>query len=601
MIKKHNVMKKIIISLLGAAVISVFFSLSFFVQTANSLSDAVYLSHETPSSEIILIGMDNRAIEKYGSMPWDRQIMAQAVDKLCESEENKPAVIGIDALYTTQTNEQSDAMLANAVENAQNVVLASNIYFDSELVLEGNAFYMDGFEAISIEQPIEALNNVAKIGHANAMFDADGILRHAIWEVELPNGETHPSFNGAIYSEYMEYLDNDKINTPPIDENGGWYLPYTSKPGSYDDGYSIVDLIDGKIDPKIFAGKIVLIGPYAMEMNDEYITAIDHSQKMFGVEYQANAINALITGNFKQEVPAIYQQILLFAVSFVCLIWFYKRGMVSSLISFIILAVLWVSLCLALWHFGVFMHIFYVLCSITICFLFSVGANYLLSTIEKRRITNSFKRYIEPQIVAKLVENGNTEPSIGGELTQVAVLFADIRGFTSLAESLTPAEVAHILNKYLSLMSECVFAQNGTLDKFMGDCTMAFWGAPLKQDDIVYKAVCAASEIAEKSQKLNDYVKQKYSHEIGVGIGINFGSAIVGNFGSQKRMDYTVIGDTVNTAARIQAIAKSGTVLVTKQAADMIKARFELTAFDKEVSLKGKSHQVKIFVVGEKL
>ncbi len=589
--------KRIIISLIGATCISIFFSLDVFIQVANRLDDEIYLQSGTANADIIIIGMDNESISAYGSMPWDRTIMAQAVEQLNIDEENKPAVIGIDTLYTSHSNEQSDASLVSAVKSGGNVVLASSIFFGNEMIANSEEFYMDDYIAVSIEEPISELNSAAKAGHANAMFDVDGILRHAIGDVLLPSGEYYPSFNSVIYSEYMNYIGEEKINTPPVDSDGRWYLPYTSKPGAYDDGFSIVDLINGELDPKLFKGKIVLIGPYAMEMNDEYTTSIDYSQKMFGVEYQANAINSLIIGNFKTEISNTLQQVLLFVVSFLCLLWFYERKMISATISFLLIICTWIASCVMLWNYGYIMHVFYIAASIVICFLVSLSVNYLGSTLDRVRITNSFKRYIEPQIVSRLIESEKAEPSIGGELTQIAVVFADIRGFTSLSESLSTEMVAKILNQYLSLMSECIFNHGGTLDKFMGDCTMAFWGAPLKQEDIAYKAVCAAVEIADKSKALNNDVMQKYSHTIGVGIGINYGNAIVGNFGSSKRMDYTAIGDTVNVAARLEEKAPSGKILISKQTAELLNSRVELKPLGSKVNLKGKSKQVEVFEV----
>ncbi len=590
--------KKIAFALVGATLITTVLSLDFFLPTANKIADAAYLEHQSPNPDIILIGMDEKALDTYGTMPWSRDIITQAVSQLSKNPKTAPAVIGIDTLYTSESTPEDDERFVDAVASAGNVVTATNITFGNELITrENGSFYMDDYSVLLVEEPFPALKEVSVSGHLNAMLDTDGILRHAIWDVTLEDGSHYPSFHQVIYQQYMAYQSESTSLTPSTDSRGRWYMPFTSSPGSYDDGYSIVDLVNGELDPELFTGKIVLIGPYALGMNDEYLTAIDHATKMFGVEYQANAIAALLDHNLKVEILDFPQQVLLFLLTFLALYWFYERKIFTTTISWLVSSVFWVLFCLLMWQLNVVLHIFYIPISFTACYLVSVIINYIKSTFERHRITNTFRRYVGPQVVTKILEKEESEPSLGGSLSEISVMFADIRGFTPLSESLEPEEVADILNRFLSMMSDCVFAHDGTLDKYIGDCVMAFWGAPLPEEDSANKSVLAAIDIISKSKQLEKEISEKYNRSVQIGIGINYGPAVIGNFGSTNRMDYTAIGDTVNVAARLESNAKPGTILVSKQVVNLLNSQIAFSPIETTLKLKGKSKYIEIFQV----
>lgn len=158
-----------------------------------------------------------------------------------------------------------------------------------------------------------------------------------------------------------------------------------------------------------------------------------------------------------------------------------------------------------------------------------------------------------------------------------------------MSERLSPEEVVFILNRYLSMTSDCVERYQGTLDKFIGDATMAFWGAPLEDDEAVYHACMAALDIVKGADELSAKLKEEIDEEIHVGVGVNFGPAVVGNMGSARRMDYTAIGDTVNTAARLEANAPGGTVYVSRAVIDKLEGRMKYEPLEKPIKLKGKA------------
>ena len=207
--------------------------------------------------------------------------------------------------------------------------------------------------------------------------------------------------------------------------------------------------------------------------------------------------------------------------------------------------------------------------------------------MEKQKITDVFQRYVDPSILRELLRSDLTEEELRGKTVEIAVLFVDIRGFTAISEHLPPEDVVEILNLYLTLTSNSVKKHGGTLDKFIGDATMAFWGAPLKCEDKAYRACEAAVYMAKRAQGLQRLTKEQFGQSVSFGIGIHVGPAVVGNIGAPDRMDYTAIGDTVNTASRLEANAPGGTIYISRAVAEQLGSRARVTPLGK-LSLKGK-------------
>ncbi len=602
MVKKlYTLRKALIFAVVGAVLMVLLAESQIFLGAANTLSDALYQRPGAAHSDIVLIGMDEAAAEAYGSMPWPRDVLATAVEYLNADPQRRPAVIGLDTLFIGESDSpEADARLAAAAAQYDNVVAATSVTFGSELAFNTDGdFYMEDYSVLYYEEPYDALLQVTEQGHVNAMIDEDGILRHAIWQVDLPDGRTVPSFHQSIYKKYMETQGLPAEEVPPMDPLYRWYVPFQAAPFGFDDGFSVTQLVNGELDPDLFADKIVLIGPFTQGMFDEYTTSIDHAVKMFGVEYQANAISALLRGETKAEVLHLPQTVFLFFVTFFCLLWFYDRKIIQATLVWLGITLGWVGLCLLLWNSGFVLQVVYVPLSATLCYIVSVATNYVRATLEKRRVLNTFSRYVAPQIVSELLNGDPSAMELGGRLADIAVLFVDIRGFTTMSEKLSPPVVVEIVNQYLSLTSRCIFENEGTLDKYVGDCTMAFWGAPLQQDDCIFKAVKAAMDMVEGAETLGLALEKKYGQSVQFGVGIHYGPAVVGNIGSAERMDYTAIGDTVNTAARLESNAPPGCIYVGPGVEEALRGRVRFTSLGSSIKLKGKSDQFEIFKVEE--
>lgn len=221
---------------------------------------------------------------------------------------------------------------------------------------------------------------------------------------------------------------------------------------------------------------------------------------------------------------------------------------------------------------------------------------YIAEIMRKKRILQGFEKYLAPQVLKQLSKDEEYDFTLGVEKREVCVMFVDIRGFTPMSEKLSPEEVAQILNEFLSEVTKCVFRHSGMPDKFIGDAAMAVFNAPPDLANYLFKAVCAAVDIKSCGETLGKRLQERYGNTVNFGIGLNCGEAVVGNIGCEIRMDYTAIGDTVNTAARLEANAAGGEILISEALYERLKDRID-AQFKGEITLKGKALPVKVYSV----
>lgn len=551
-----------------------------------ALSDRIYQRRQATDGNIVIVGIDQKALDTYGPYQnWDRFVIADAIDTLNRSH---PAVIGLDIVYAGQTTQKADDRLVRAA-SAGNVVTASMASFGSTLVEDGTGGYaLREMSVLSWEEPFQALREVTTQGHINSMYDTDGVVRHQLYQISGPDGRVIPSFARAVAEKYAS-----RLQEPYTDKNGFWYLTYTGMPGDYYESISIADLLDGSVQPDYFAGKIVLIGPYAQGMQDSYITAIDHARPMYGVEIQANAIQALLSGRFRKEVPAAAQAVFLLAVLVICMRVFLKLAPWKGAVTAAGVCAVWFVFCRM--ASGYLFHVLWIPAGVLLLFAAALILKYVTVAVETKKVTDTFKRYVAPEVVTELLKEGTDALGLGGRVAEITVLFVDIRNFTSLSEALPPDQVVSVLNRYLSLVSSCILKNKGTLDKYIGDAAMAFWGAPLAQKDAAMSAVKAAVAMQEGAKRLSDETSEMCGRPLSFGIGIHCGEAVVGNIGSTKRMDYTAIGDTVNTAARLEEIAPGGRIYLSESVASALTGRIEVREAASAGRLKGKDKAVKVY------
>ncbi len=585
---KNKRLRKILICLATALVMTALILAGVVNRLDQWIQDTVYQRAKSPDGQIVVIGIDDEALNRLGPYgTWDRHIMAKALEALNSDPGRKPAVTAIDTLYTGESEADADQHLADAAKELGDVVVASFAVLGDKIIenSDGSMAY-DHYAVLSYEEPFEALKQVTSQGHINAQYDTDGIMRHAPLYIEP--GERVYAMAYETAGIYMKKNGID-VKEPPTDARGRFFVSFSAEPGGYYDGYSIADLIEGKVDPGYYEGKIVLIGPYAVGLQDAYFTPIEPAEQMYGVEFQANVIQQVIDGNYKKEVPTGLQGLILFVISFLAIYFFTDRKPMYSGIACLVLTAVTIAAAVLLYRSGSVIHPLWIPLGLVVSYLISIGVHYFKAAAQRQQITRTFERYVAPEIVKDILKEGEESLSLGGKTCDIAVLFVDVRGFTTMSERLDPEKVVFILNRYLEMASDCVDRNHGTLDKFVGDAMMAFWGAPLSQDDAVYNPVKSAKEIVDGAQRVSDELKNDIGEELRVGVGVNYGPAVVGNMGAERHMDYTAIGDTVNTAARLEANAPGGTVYISRSVADELGDRISYTSLGDTIKLKGKA------------
>ncbi|MEF9975406.1 MAG: adenylate/guanylate cyclase domain-containing protein [Oscillospiraceae bacterium] len=568
---------------------------NLFYTANNILCDAMYQQPDVLDGKTVVLGIDERAVKLLGPYSeWTRSDMANIINKLNSNLDARPDVIGIDVMYIGETNEKADIDLANAAANGGNVVVASNIKFKHIIdIFENGDFGINKLGVDLYEEPYPLLKNVVRVGHTNTMPDKDGVIRTSIHKVALPDGRVSNSFASEVYMQYAKHNGLDAVAAPPLNSRNQWYIPFSAMPGDFSDGYSVADVLNGTIPSEAFADAIVLIGPYAAGMQDAYVTAINHAEPMYGVEIHANIISAMINKNYKVYLPVLIETIIYFITMFGAYFAFKKlEPKLSALVALLIVSV-YIGAAYILSFFGVIVELIYLPMGIILLFFAWLSINYITENLEKKKITDTFKRYVAPTVVDEIFNNKNSI-KLGGSKREISCMFVDIRGFTPMSEALLPEKVVEILNEYLSLTSRAIFAHEGMVDKFIGDATMALFNAPIDLDDYVYRSVLAAWDIAKSSAALKDRLMQKHACNVTFGIGLNCGAAVVGNIGTDARMDYTAIGDTVNIASRLESQAKSGQVLLSENVYNAVKDRITVNTIG-EMSLKGKTKGVMVY------
>ncbi|MCR5398002.1 MAG: adenylate/guanylate cyclase domain-containing protein [Lachnospiraceae bacterium] len=592
--------KKYILVPAVAIVITALAMLGAFRRLDRWAQDKLLQKPQLVSDQIVVIGMDEKALTTLGAYNnWGRGVMTQVLEQLTSDPESMPAVVAIDTLYSGETNKEDDEKLAAAAAKLPHIVVGDVATFGNTKNLdEQGSLQIVKNSIVEFEEPYDGLKAVTTQGHINAMYDVDGIMRHAMLYIE-PDDRKIYSMAFEVSKAYLE-SKGEEITEPVTDSNGFFYLPYSVLPGGFYDSVSIVDVMNGDVPKDYYAGKIVFIGPYAVGLQDAYYTSISRAEQMYGVEIQANVVEAMINGNYKTEANDVAQAIALFIVCMVAGYFIvYKTKLVgASIISACVTAATIATVYIA-YNSDYVLHVVWIPIGILVLYLSSIIMRYVAAALERARVTHTFERYVAPEIVGELLKEGSDALELGGKMYDIAVLFVDVRGFTTMSEALDPPTVVEIINRYLTLTTECIMRYNGTLDKFVGDCTMAFWNAPLPQEDPVYLACKAAMDMVEGSKKLAVELEERFGRSVAFGIGVNYGPAVVGNIGAPQRMDYTAIGDTVNTSARLEANAPGGKIYISRSVADALGDRAKTTSLGGTIKLKGKAEGFEILTLDE--
>lgn len=572
--------------------LSVFFGVfEMFDYAITDISNRYLEVEKENNSPISIIAIDEATIAEYGEYEtWSRQISADLINKLNEQEE-KPVIIGIDLDYTEERDAIGDQAFVEACASENNVCLSVSQNGKGEKQ-QGNLSQENEKLSPKVRYPYDALTSVVQIGIRDNFVDNDaGAVREFATMIENEEIQME-GFAVVLYKRYQEHSGKEvEIDLGSTDNRQFNYIR-----GSQEyDMYSFVDVMNGRVDSTKFQNRIVLIGNVTEEAAHRDPFSI--SGKMQGIILQASMVDAMLSQKVIREFSPIALSMMYGCIIFLCN---YVVSIAKKKRSLLVIG----GVCYV--HFHVWFYLkdsyYFPISALWAFSIMSIIVQLALVQIKERQeklyIQKALETYVEPGIVKQILKNEDYEIQLGGKKKEIAVLFVDIRGFTTISESLEPEAVVTILNEYLELIARAVMNNKGTLDKFIGDAAMAIYNAPDDLPDYTLQAVKTARDIIKGATQIKEKSLEKYGVEIAFGVGIHCGTAIVGNIGCECRMDYTAIGDVVNTASRLEGKAKADQILVSREVYEQVKDMVE-ASFVGNLSLKGKKKEIEAYEINK--
>lgn len=611
----------------------------------------------THDERIVILDINEKSLKEEGRWPWSRDRMALLMDQLFDrygvavvgfdvvfAERDNSSGLGVlqklgqeqlknDAGFQTALNQISpqleyDKLFAEKIRNRKVILgfyLTNQKDHSASGMLPAPTFpsgmfknsligftTWNGYGANLPELQSAALS----AGHFNPLVDEDGVVRRVPMLVEC-NGAYYPSLSLAMvqalmgeppimlgyadgknsgYSglEWLELSGGQRNLRIPVDQDVASLIPYRGRQGSFT-YLAIADVLHDRIEPAQLKDKIVLIGTTAPGLLDMRSTPV--SEVYPGVEVHANMIAGMLDQDLKQQpaymLGAEVLWLLLVGVSLSVLLPLLSpmRAILVSIVMFAISQ----GLSQMIWQYAdVVMPIANSLVMISLLFALNMSYGYFVESRTKRQITNLFGQYVPTELVDEMSKHPESV-SMEGESREMSVLFSDVRGFTTISEGLDPKELSLLMNEFLTPLSRVVYKHRGTIDKYMGDCIMAFWGAPLPDASHARNAIQAGLEMLATLDSLQERFNERGWPPIKIGVGINTGRVSVGNMGSEVRVAYTVMGDEVNLASRLEGITKQyGVGIIVGENTKAAVPEFVYRELD-HVRVKGKDKPIAIY------
>ena len=570
----------------------------------------------TPDRNVVVVAIDHASIKEIGRWPWSREVTGRLIENLAWYGTQ---VTALDIVFSEPQNPAADAALAQAIARSGNVVMG---YFfrDEEQPVDPAAIAQmeratvklmkvaEGVQSIPLTEYANLDANLPKLGDKaldfgffNAKPDGDGLYRRSLLLL-LYNGDIYPSLSMKALRHYLGSdlmlevkswgIDGLQLGSlrVPAREDGTMSLNYYGPAHSFRT-VSAADVIKKRLKPGELKGALAFVGATEIGIYDIRPTPFDATQP--GVELHATvAANALEQRFLRYDGITQMQELLCILLLPVLLgiVLAFVPGTFAGLAAFAGTVGLFSLLNYLAFSVGLRdMTIIYPMLGIGLTYLGSESWRNLVVEKKGRQLKKAFSNYVSPDLVREIEKNPD-KLVLGGEQRELSILFSDIRGFTSVSESLTPPELVTLLNEYLSPMTRIVLEEKGTLDKFIGDAVMALFNAPLDLPDHAEHACAAAVRMLDELKQLNVGFAARGMHTLDIGVGINTGPAVVGNMGADIRFDYTAIGDAVNLASRLEGLNKyyGSHILVSEDTRKQITSdRFVFREVDR-VRVKGK-------------
>jgi adenylate cyclase len=501
-----------------------------------------------PNANIGIIAIDEKSIAELGRYPWSRDRYARLLDRLAAA---KAQVVMFDVFFPERENAANDRLFAAATKRAGNVVLA--VVFD---------FDQSGRVTTVTRSLPEIERGAIGIGHINQLPDDDGVIRRNPLLIEK-DGKLIPSLGLAAAMQALgekEFVAGDfdiavGQRRIPVDGEYRMWINYVGGPGVYP-RYSFTDVLHGRVPAEELKGKILFLGATALGIYDMRVTPFHGNTP--GVELHATIADNIISERHIRQggMEALIDMtfiVLLGVLAFWLTTSLRLYGAIPAT-ALLLTGYIWFTY--YMFNAGHWINMIYPVMSAAISILVGGSFRYLVLERSAREMRSMFSSYLSPKLVARL-EKDPEAAKIGGDSKEVTVLFTDIKGFTTFSESHPPQEVVSRLNGYLGAMVQVIEQHDGTIDKFIGDGIMAYWGAPLAQPDHARLAIDCIKAINGRMQTLRAQWQAEGLEPFTIRGGLQSGEVVAGNVGlSGKKMEYTVIGDTVNQAARLEGTAK---------------------------------------------
>ena len=531
---------------------------------------------------IVIVAIDDKTMEQIGRLAsWPRSYHARLIDNLAAAGAR---VIVFDVLFAEPAT--GDEELAAAIKRAGNVVLAS--------ADEG-----------TLIRPLEQLGEVARaIGNAGVIPDGDGIVRRLPLVVRGEE-ETEPALSLAAVAGYLrrpeaiESVNNGHLSLAgrsiPLDDADNMLINFAGDSFSSPvfKAVSCADVLANTFTADVFKDKIAVIGATAVGLGDTFWTPM--GRMVSGVELHANAMNTILTASFLAPAPVLLTILSILLLSLLGGLAVLRLGTLRAVAAAVVLGILYCLAAFFSFDHGAVLDMLYPPLALAGAFVGVSLYNITVARLEKKEIASTFGRYVSPAVASKVLEAVNEDALVlGGEECLATVLFADARNFTQLSETVNPRELAAVLNRYFPVIISTVIKYGGMVNKFEGDSIMAIWNVPASCEEHALMAVAAALEAQRAIRDLEK--RQPDLPRMEFGIGINTGRVMAGNMGSADRLEYSVIGDTVNVAARLTGVAPGGQVWVGQATFEQIEGRVEARALGPQ-KLKGKLEAVPAYEI----
>lgn len=567
--------KPVLIALVCGVVTSVFLLAGFFAPTDRKIHDRLYFSRR-PQADIVIVAIDDSSLQNVGRWPWDRPTMAKLVTALSAAK-----IIGLNVNFpSASADPAADQALAGAISFSRNVVLPVDV-----------AYLSDGRTVASTAAPIPAIADAAAVlAHTSITPDSDGVVRRLPLTIKAVSGIYYNAFGEQVaLSAGARQIDL------PLDSQGKMLLPYAGPAGKFRI-VSAADVLSGAASPESFRGQIALVGGTAAVFHDAYRVPVSGAL-MSGIEIQANLADALLSGTSVRDLPnglgALICLLLALAVGVVIPFVRIRTGLIVIVSA---AAVYGIILTVAA-YLGSFIPVANPFFAVAFAYIAVTVYRYVTANRERQELRSAFEKYVAPSVISSVMAHPESL-ALGGERRHMTVLFADLRGFTSFSEHRDAAELITILNGYLNAMTEIIFDEHGVLDKYMGDAIMAFWGAPIADQHHAERAIRTAVLMRDRIVELNRAGYFGVGVGLRAGIGISAGEMVVGNMGSHRHFDYTVIGDNVNLGSRVEGMTKvyGVEILATEETVKGLPKEYVTRKLDR-VAVKGKKDPVRLYEI----